>query len=103
MTFARLASALALTVMLVPAPAHADDPNDPGMRSPAARARDREVIRRLNREELARTSARDAGYAEGWRAYREAPLRSSEYEAAMAEWRRAVKLCQSGRYEYCAR
>lgn len=96
--------AAALVIILPVTPALADDPNDPLLsRSAAARARDRAIIQGLNREELARVRARDAQYAKGWQAYREAPQRQAEYERAMAEWRRAVKLCRSGHYEYCAR
>lgn len=94
--------ALALGMALTGA-AHADDPNDPSMKNPAARERDRAVIRRLNETELARTSQRDAQYAEGWQAWREAPARQAEYERQLAQWRRAVELCRSGRYEYCQR
>lgn len=98
-----LLSAFALAAVLSPVPAMADDPNDPAMRSAAARERDRAIIRRLNQQELARVRARDAKYAEGWQAYREAPARRAEYERKMAEWRRAVRLCNSGHHEYCAR
>jgi hypothetical protein len=98
-----LASAAVLAAILTAIPAMADDPNDPAMRSAAARERDRAVIRRLNQQELARVRARDARYADGWRAYREAPARQAEYERRMAEWRRAVRLCNSGHHEYCAR
>lgn len=96
--------AVALLAILSPVPALADDPNDPLLsQSAAARARDKAIIQRLNREELARVRARDARYAKGWEAYREAPARQAEYERKMAEWRRAVRLCNSGRHEYCAR
>jgi hypothetical protein len=98
-----LASAAALAAIFTAIPAMADDPNDPAMRSAAARERDRATIRRLNQQELARVRARDAQYAEGWRAYRDAPRRQAEYDRKMAEWRRAVRLCNSGHYEYCAR
>jgi hypothetical protein len=94
---------MALAVVLPSAPAMADDPNDPAMRSAAARERDRAIIRQLNQQELARVRARDAGYSKGWQAYREAPARQAEHERKMAEWRRAVRLCNSGHHEYCAR
>lgn len=61
------AAALAL---LVPAVALADDPNDPAMRSSAARARDKAMTRKLNQDQLARVRARDARYAEQWRAWK---------------------------------
>lgn len=44
----------ALAAVLVPTVAAADDPNDPTMRSAAARARDHAIIRQLNLQELAR-------------------------------------------------
>lgn len=103
MKLPQLAGAIVLALFLAAAPVLADDPNDPAMRSAAARERDRAIIRRLNQQELARVRARDAKYAEGWQAYREAPARRAEYERKMAEWRRAVRLCNSGRHEYCAR
>ena len=63
--------ALALGVLLVSSAALADDPNDPAMRTAAARARDREIIRQLNLAELRKVKARDAGLAKQWRAWRE--------------------------------
>lgn len=56
--------------LLVPAAALADDPNDPAMRSSAARARDKAMTRKLNQDQLARVRARDARYAEQWRAWK---------------------------------
>ena len=101
------AGALALGMALIPATASADDPHDPSMRSPAARARDAAIIRRLNQEQLAYVQNRDAQYAEGWRAYREGPrvepARQARYEREMADWQRAVAKCNAGYYEYCAR
>lgn len=110
--------ALALAGALAPLPAMADDPNDPLLsRSAEARARDRAIIRKLNRDQLAYVRKRDARYAEGWRAYRQRGDRQAEYardmaeyrrkranhERNMAEWRHAVKACRSGQYEYCDR
>jgi len=105
------AGALALAAMLMPAIALADDPNDPAMRDPANRARDRAIIRQLNLNELAHVQKRDAGYAQGWRAYREAQQRGSSsddyaraqqrYQREMAEWRRAVAACRAGDYSAC--
>lgn len=66
-----LAGCAVLASMAMSAPALADDPNDPSMRSKAARDRDREIIRRLNLEQLAKVRARDAQYAKGWAAYRD--------------------------------
>lgn len=101
------AGALALGIALVSVAASADDPRDPSMRSAAARARDAAVIRRLNQEQLAYVQNRDAQYAQGWRAYREAPRvvpeRQAAYAHEMAAWRRAVAKCNAGYYEYCAR
>ena len=113
----------ALVAALMPAVALADDPNDPTMRSAAARARDREIIRQLNLQELARVRERDARYAEGWRAARDASGRANaeysersrdydramadhardraRYERQMAEWRRAVAACRAGDYAAC--
>lgn len=115
----------ALAAALFPAMAAADDPGDPAMRSADARARDRETIRRLNRAELARVQARDAGYAAGWRAWREGrgpagdeagySRRSADhararaayerdraaYERDLTRWRRAVAACRAGNYDAC--
>jgi hypothetical protein len=112
----------ALAAAMMPAVALADDPNDPAMRSATARARDRETIRQLNLQELAMVRERDAGYAEGWRAYRadrgddaEYRQRSRDHESAvsdyareraryerdMARWRRAVAACRAGDYSAC--
>lgn len=114
----------ALAAALAPSLALADDPNDPTMRSAAARARDREIIRQLNNAELARVRERDAGYAEGWRAYRGRGTASADtgysrqnrdyerargdyardqaaYQRDLARWRRAVAACRSGDYSAC--
>lgn len=96
-----LAGALALGCTLVPSTAFADDPNDPTMRSAAARARDKAIIRKLNLDQAAYVRARDARQAKGWAAYRAYPAERASYERKMAEWRRAVRLCESGRHEYC--
>lgn len=107
----------AAVAAIMPAVVHADDPNDPTMRSAAARARDRAIIRQLNRDELARVSRRDAGYAEGWRAWRQGGARSEDHQRAvadyarrreqydrdMADWRRAVARCRAGDYSACER
>ncbi|MDE2435086.1 MAG: hypothetical protein KGM49_02385 [Sphingomonadales bacterium] len=108
--------------MLIPAVAHADDPNDPAMRDPRTRAHDREVIRQLNLKELQQVHERDARYAEGWRAYGEQgdreesyqrarsdyerqmddyQQRRADYERDRAAWRHAVDACEAGQYEYC--
>jgi len=92
------------------------------MRSAAARTHDREQIRRLNVEELARVRARDAQFAEGWAASRATNQtagtdagRTGDYEVAMSdyrrdrarydqqmvEWRRAVAACAAGDYFAC--
>lgn len=111
----------AIVALMVPAGALADDPHDPTMRSAAARARDREMIRQLNREEGERVRRRDA---RNWRVMRaggsdadgeEYAARSREHERAMAnyarsraqyqremaEWRRAVAACRAGDYSAC--
>lgn len=99
--FAR-ALALGCATMFV-APALADDPNDPAMRSAMARAKDQAIIRQLNLDQAAYVKARDARQAKGWSAHKAYPAKRASYERQMAEWRRAVRLCESGRYEYCAR
>ena len=63
--------AMALGMLLVSSAALADDPNDPTMRSAAARARDKEVIRQLNLAELHRVKQRDARLSKQWREWRE--------------------------------
>lgn len=112
-----LAGIAVIAAAFAATPVMADDPNDPAMRDPRARARDRAIIRQLNRDELARVRARDARYASGWRAYRELPARRAEHARAMAQyerdraqydrdmaaWRHAVARCQSGDYRYCDR
>lgn len=109
-----------LATATMSAAALADDPHDPTMRSAAARAHDREVIRQLNRQELAMVRERDAGYAEGWRATRNsaadgyaAQVRNhdkavadyarsrAQYEQDMADWRRTVTACRHGDYSAC--
>lgn len=111
----------ALAGALVPVAAHADDPNDPAMRSAAARARDRAIIRQLNLREAAMVRERDARYAEGWRAAREYAAdgghdarkrdhqramadysrRRAQYDREMAQWRSAVAACRAGDYSAC--
>lgn len=110
----------AIAAAMMPATALADDPNDPTMRSAAARARDRAIIRQLNLEEGARVRQRDARNAQNLRAARagasnEYAARSrdheramadharnrAQYEREMAEWRRAVAACRAGDYSAC--
>lgn len=112
-----VAGALALAVCSASGSmARADDPNDPSMRNPENRARDKAIIRELNRNQLAHVQKRDAEYAKGWKAWREYKGREynggagddyasarARHERDMAAWRRAVSLCQAGRYEYCDR
>lgn len=97
--------------------AMADDPNDPAMRSKAARARDHEIIRQLNLRELSHVRERDAGYARQWRAWDAQQDRRADHERAMeryrdqqqryqrdmAAWRRAVAACRDGDYRACQR
>lgn len=124
MKFAHICAGLALAMVTVPAAVLADDPNDPEMQDPAARARDAAMIRKLNQDMLAQVRARDAAQAQGWQSYKDYPARRAEYEAAMARyrqsqtqfadsrsqydadmaaWRHAVEMCRSGAYEYCQR
>ncbi len=102
-----LRAVLAVSIIAIAAPAMADDPLDPAMRSSAARARDKEVIRRLNLAEAARVQERDAGYAAQSRAANAAASdyasRRARYERDMADWRRAVAACRAGNYAACAR
>lgn len=98
-----LAGALALATMLSAVPARADDPNDKSMKSAAARARDAAIIRKLNQDQLRYVQERDARQRAGWEAYRAYPQQHADYERRMAEWRRAVEMCEAGYHEYCAR
>lgn len=103
MKLAKFSGAIALGLSLMPTPVLADDPRDPAMQSRSARERDAAMIRELNLKQAEHVRQRDARYAEGWAAYESYPARREEYERQMAEWRHAVRMCQSGRYEYCAR
>ena len=114
--------ALALALAIVPGTAVADDPHDPAMRTAAARARDRAIIRRMNEDQLAYVNKRDARYAAEWRDYRARGATSedharhredyeranqryaddqSRYQRQMAAWRRAVAACRAGDYSAC--
>lgn len=95
----------ALGAALLPAVALADDPHDPTMRSPAARARDRAIIRQMNQQQLAYVRDRDARIMRDYRraksggeGYADA---RADYDRQMASWRRAVAACNAGRWEYC--
>jgi hypothetical protein len=109
----------AIVAAMMPVVARADDPNDPAMRSAAARARDREMTRQLNLEEIARVRQRDARYTQGRRAARASGSYAAhsrdheramanyarnrvQYEREMAAWRRAVAACRAGDYSACA-
>ena len=101
-----LTCALVITAAVLPAAAHADDPRDASMRSPAARARDRAIIRRMNQDQLAYVRERDARRMQAFRdarAGRDARYADAraDYERKMAAWRHAVAACNAGRYEYC--
>lgn len=100
-----LGCAIALAGMTAATSAYADDPYDPTMRSPAARARDKAIIRSLNLKELARVRERDARYAAEARASRNAmdayAADRARYERDMAAWRRAVAACRAGDYSAC--
>lgn len=101
-----LGCALALGAALMPAAALADDPHDPTMRSAAARARDRAIIKRMNQQQLAYVRQRDARQMRNYRQAQggydgEYADARAEYEGRMREWRRAVAACNAGRYEYC--
>lgn len=95
-----LPATMVLALLAVPGAAWADDPNDPALRNRAARAADAAITRNLNSEALARVRQRDAIYDEVPRANAAA---QADYDRRMAEWRRAVRLCENGQHEYCAR
>ena len=111
-------------VATMPTAGWADDPIDPAMRSAEARARDREMTRQLNLDELEKVRQRDARFPKGTHAARsresdaanaEYAERSRAYESAMARyadnraryedkkqsWRRAVAACRAGDYSSC--
>jgi hypothetical protein len=100
--------ALAMGAVVLPGAAFADDPKDPKMRSAAARARDRAIIRGLNQDQLAYVRKRDADRMQAFRAARAerdgryADARA-DYARKMAAWRHAVAACRAGRVEYCDR
>lgn len=98
----------ALAASLLPAVALADNPNDPSMRNPAARARDREGTRQLNLAALQDVRARQARGELGWRPGHASDSANSDYareraryERDMAVWRRAVAACRAGDYSAC--
>lgn len=122
MSFKLLAGVIVIAAAALPSAALADDPLDPTMRSEQAREQDRAMIRKLNQDMLAQVQARDAGYAAGWKAYREAPRLQAEYrerlaayqreversaaerrryERDMAEWRRKDAACRAGNHAAC--
>ncbi len=76
------------------------------MRSAAALARDRAMIRQLNQSQLAYVRQRDSRTL---RTYREAQSGNAnryadaraDYQRKMAAWRRAVSACNAGRWDYC--
>lgn len=98
--------ALSVAGAFLSAPALADDPRDPTMRSEAARARDRAIIRQMNQEQLVYVRDRDADILKNrdqanrtaHRAYDEA---RADYERRMETWRDAVSACRAGRLKYC--
>jgi len=119
----KLISCTVIIAAMMPNVALADDPNDPTMRSAAARARDRAIIRQLNVQELERVRRRDARYAQHKRAASKAyaarkqvytdrlhdheiakadyARNRAKYERDMAEWRRAVAACRAGDRAAC--
>ncbi|UZW56504.1 hypothetical protein NUH86_07005 [Sphingobium sp. JS3065] len=105
MKLASFVCAFAMGAALLPAAAIADDPNDPTMRSAAARARDSAIIKRMNQQQLAYVRQRDARNRPTYRvrqsdrdAYADA---RAEHARKMAAWRHAVAACNAGRWEYC--
>ncbi|MDT0508507.1 hypothetical protein [Novosphingobium sp. MMS21-SN21R] len=102
-----LRAVFAVSTIAIAAPAIADDPLDPSMRNSVARARDKEIIRKLNLAEAARVKERDERYAAQSRASNTAASdyasSRARYERDMAAWRRAVAACRAGHYAACAR
>lgn len=122
-----LAFTAALALLVPLAPAQADDPADPAMRSRAARERDRQQIRALNLAQLAHVRQRDAAYAQEWAAWKARgtggasrmaandavtgdPSADEDYAKArarhardLARWREQVAACQNGDYAACER
>lgn len=113
---------VAMAACMMSGTAQADDPRDPTMQSPAARARDRAIIRKLNMDQAAYVRERDARemrryrnaqlagnqeYAARRQDYREAMAdhqrERDAYARAMADWRRAVARCRAGDYSACDR
>ena len=101
---------LALATAALPAASRADDPNDPTMRDPAARARDHAAIARMNRDQLAYVQQRDAGYAQGWQAWHDAQGNAPDqayadararYVRDLAAWRAAADACRAGDGRAC--
>ena len=66
-----LSGAVALGIVLLSSAVLADDPPDPTMRTAAARAKDRKIIRQLNLAELRKVQARDAKLAKQWAEWRD--------------------------------
>ncbi|HWU01601.1 MAG TPA: hypothetical protein VN222_02580 [Novosphingobium sp.] len=92
----------AMAAVLAPASAMADDPNDPAMRDPVMRARDREMVRQLNLRENERTRARDERFArERDASYSRYADNQAQYERQMAAWRQSVAACRAGDYSAC--
>ncbi|MFD1611593.1 hypothetical protein ACFSCW_07255 [Sphingomonas tabacisoli] len=106
--FGSFVCALAMGATFLPAAAFADDPHDPTMRSAAARARDRAIIKRMNQEQLAYVRRRDAQRMQAFHAARNArdtryADARADYGRKMAAWRHAVAACNAGQWEYCDR
>jgi hypothetical protein len=91
-----------LMAALLPSVALADDPNDPSMRSAAARARDHELTRQLNLRQSAMVRERDARYAQTWQAQGSYTQARAQYERDMETWRHDVAACRAGDYSACA-
>lgn len=96
-----IAALLAIGVLGTSSASLADDPQDPDMRTKAARERDREMTRRLNQAQLDYVRKRDAEYAKGWEGYPDYQTARADYERKMREWRHAVRMCDAGHVEYC--
>ncbi|MBH5322244.1 hypothetical protein [Aurantiacibacter sediminis] len=117
MKFLVVTAALGLGTVLLHAPAEAcmQDRDCVDTRTSEEREADAAEIRRLNLEQARYVRQRDARNAPRVRAYDEQFEQQdryredmadyerdrADYEAEVAAWRRAVRLCRAGHYEYC--
>lgn len=89
---------------MLPQGALADNPRDPTM-TPEAIARDREIIRKMNLDQLAYVRDRDARYASSWRNYAGArpgsqPAEAGDYAARSQAYAREMERYRQDRERY---